>query len=393
MDLQEYQAKKLLEKFSLPTSPFYLAKTKEDVEILVENHALVPCVVKAQVLAGGRGKAGGVKLCQSKEEILHTAERLLGKSLVTKQTGPQGVIVREILLTLPVTIERECYFSIVLDRARGCFSLIVSREGGVDIEEVASRSKEKILVIDIDGKSSFRRFHTDRVLRFLGLGKESAPLVNSLVDAFFAYDCTLLEINPLVVTKEGECVLLDAKMTVDDNALYRQPEVAAFQKSIELTDAEKIAKQHDLSYISLDGSIGCMVNGAGLAMATMDLIRYWGGEPANFLDVGGGASIDKVTAGFQILLNEPKVKAILVNIFGGIMNCEIIALSLKKALATHALKVPLIVRMEGTNVESARKIVAEAVPQAFAASSLDEAAEQAVKFAGKLVGHHGNINS
>jgi len=381
MDLQEYQAKELLKNFSLPISPFYVAKTLEEVEVLLENHNLASCVVKAQVLAGGRGKAGGIKLCKTKQEVLEAARAILGMKLVTKQTD-QGLVVQEILLTHPIDIEKECYISIVLDRARSCFSIIASREGGVDIEEVAAQSKDKILIIDIEGKGSLRRFHVDRLLQFLGLGKDGRAVIDALVEAFFSYDCTLLEINPLVVTKDGALVLLDAKMSVDDNALFRQPIVAQFQKTHMLSQAEQIAKKHELSYISLDGSIGCMVNGAGLAMATMDLIRYWGGEPANFLDVGGGASLDKVTAGFEILLSEPKVKAILVNIFGGIMNCEIIALALKNALSTHELKIPLVIRMEGTNVESARKIVQEAVPQAIAASSLDEAAEQVVTFAG-----------
>ncbi len=380
MDLYEYQAKELLRNYGLIVPPCYVAKSAEEIDAIIENHEFETCVIKAQVLTGGRGKAGGVRLCHTKEEMKSQAYSMLGMKLVTKQTGPQGVIVREILFTPAVSIQKECYISIVLDRKNGAFALIASKEGGVEIEEVAAKAPDKILVIPFESKARVRSFHVQRILRFLGLENKASSVIYSLLDAFFALDCTLLEINPLATTTDGQLVLLDAKMSIDSNASFRQKWCAKYDDTAHLSQAELLAKQHDLSYITLDGNIGCMVNGAGLAMATMDLIRHWGGEPANFLDVGGGASLEKVTAGFHMLLSEPKVKAVLVNIFGGIMNCETIALALKQAVADTGLKIPLVVRMEGTNVDSAREILKQALPQAHAAASLDEAAELVVRY-------------
>jgi len=317
MDLKEYQAKELLRTFSLPSAPFYIARSLEEIDTLIDNHNLSACVIKAQVLAGGRGKAGGIALSHSKADTRALASKILGMQLITPQTGPLGVIVDEVMLALPVDIKKEYYLSIMLERKKGAFTILASQEGGVSIEETAVQFPEKILAIDIESKYSLRGFHIDRIIRFLGLDKSANSLITSLIDAFFSLDCLLLEINPLVMTTSNELTLLDAKMTVDDNALFRQPKVVAYQAQQELTAIEKLAKQNDLSYIALDGNIGCMVNGAGLAMATMDLIRYFGGHPANFLDVGGGANLEKITAGFEILLSEPHVRAILVNIFGG----------------------------------------------------------------------------
>ena len=382
MNLHEYQAKALLADYGVTVAEGRVATTAQEAAELSKQLGEDLWVVKAQIHAGGRGKGGGVKLVKTIEELHAEAERMLGKPLVTPQTGPKGRIVRRVFIQRALTIGRELYVSLLVDRGNGRIAFVASTEGGVDIEAVAANTPEKIATISVDPASGLSPFHRRDVAAALGLkgdlAKQCSKLVAALYRLFTEKDANLVEINPLIVTKEGKLVCLDAKMAFDDNALFRHPDIVALRDLDEEDPMEVEASKHDLSYVKLDGIIGCMVNGAGLAMATMDIIKLYGGEPANFLDVGGGATKERVTEAFKIILSDPNVKAVLVNIFGGIMRCDIIAEGIIGAAREVKLSVPLIVRLEGTNVELGRKMLAESGLAIIPADDLDDAAKKAV---------------
>ena len=382
MKIHEYQGKQLLKKYGVPVPEGTLATNPTEAYDYAKQVGGVT-VVKAQIHAGGRGKGGGVKVAKTAEEAKQYAQQILGMMLKTHQTGPEGQKVKKVWIEKGSNIERELYLGMTLDRATSRVTLMASSEGGMEIEEVAAKHPEKILKAVIDPAIGFQAYQGRELGFALGL---SAPLVNkfvkfasALAKAYMEADCSLLEINPLVLTKEGEVIALDAKVNFDDNAMFRHPDYEAL-RDLDEEDANEIeAKKYDLSYISLDGNIGCMVNGAGLAMATMDIIKLYGGEPANFLDVGGGATTEKVTAAFKIILSDPKVKGILVNIFGGIMKCDVIANGVVAAAKEVSLKVPLVVRLLGTNMELGKKILAESGLPIVSADRMDEAAEKIVQ--------------
>jgi succinyl-CoA synthetase beta subunit len=340
-------------------------------------------VVKAQIHAGGRGKAGGVKVVKSIADVKREAERLLGSTLVTHQTGPHGKQVHRLYIEEGSAIAREYYLSALVDRVTSRLAFVASTEGGMDIEEVARTRPEKILSFSVDPATGFMGHHARAVTRALGFGREigqqAETVLPKLYQAFLAKDMSLLEINPLVVTKAGELICLDAKIGFDDSALYRHPDIAALRDPTEEDAKEIEASRYDLNYIALDGTIGCMVNGAGLAMATMDIIKLYGETPANFLDVGGGASKEKVTAAFKIITSDPNVKGILINIFGGIMRCDVIAEGVVAAVKEVGLRVPLVVRLEGTNVALGKEIIAKSNLNVTSADDLDDAAQKIVK--------------
>jgi succinyl-CoA synthetase beta subunit len=346
-----------------------------------------PCVVKAQIHAGGRGKAGGVKLVKSAAEARAAASEILGKTLVTAQTGPQGRVVRRLLVEQGCAIAREMYLGMVVDRGSGRVTMMASTEGGVEIEEVAARTPEKILRATLDPAVGFAAYQGRQLAFGLGLTKEQVgPAVGfmaALARCFVESDCSLAEINPLVVLQSGTLLALDAKIGFDDNALFRHPDIRALRDPSEEDPRETEAAKHDLSYIALDGNIGCMVNGAGLAMATMDSVKAAGGMPANFLDVGGGANTERVKAAFQILLSDAAVKALFINIFGGILRCDVLAEGVVQAARDVGLSVPLVVRMEGTNVERGKEILAASKLDIIAASDMQDGAQKAVAAAGR----------
>ncbi len=375
MYLHEFQTKQLLKKYGITVPEGIVVSTVEELESIA---GLDKAVLKIQVHAGGRGKAGGVRFATSPQEIREHGRQLLGMHVVTAQTGAAGITTEKILIEAPAEFEREFYLGMIIDRNEAAASIIVSPEGGMEIEEIAKTMPEKILVEKVPPTRKLHRFQQARIAKFLGLSAQAArqmcQVVDALVALFFDSEALLLEINPLVLQSEG-FVALDAKAQIDDNALFRQPELAALEDRGQLTALERKAREQELAYIGLDGSIGCMVNGAGLAMATMDLIRFWGGEPANFLDVGGSASEEKIKEGFLLLFSDTKVKAVLVNIFGGIMNCELIAKALLQASTN--VRVPVVVRMEGTNVESAKQLLAN-LP-IFFAQNLNDAAHMVVE--------------
>jgi succinyl-CoA synthetase beta subunit len=382
MNIHEYQAKSVLREFGVPAPRGLPAFTVEEAAKAAHQLGGPVWVVKAQIHAGGRGKAGGVKVVKSADDVQKEAKRLLGSTLVTHQTGPAGRQVRRLYVEEGSAIERELYLSALVDRATGRIAVVVSTEGGMDIEEVARTHPEKIVTLTIDPATGAMPHHGRRVARALGLSgdlaKQAEALVGKLYAAFSAKDMSLLEINPLVVTKSGELICLDAKIGFDGNALYRHPDVVALRDLNEEDDKEIEASKHDLNYIALDGTIGCMVNGAGLAMATMDIIKLYGAEPANFLDVGGGATKEKVAAAFKIITADSKVRGILVNIFGGIMKCDIIAEGVVAAVKEVGLRVPLVVRLEGTNVEQGKEIIAHSNLNVVSADDLDDAAQKIV---------------
>jgi succinyl-CoA synthetase beta subunit len=382
MNIHEYQAKAVLREFGVPV-PRGVPALSVDEAVRGANELGGPVwVVKAQIHAGGRGKAGGVKVVKSVGEVETEAKRILGATLVTHQTGPQGKKVNRLYVEEGSAIEREFYLSALIDRTTSRVAFVVSTEGGMDIEEVAHKTPEKILTFSVDPATGVMPHHGRRVAQVLkltgDLAKQAGELLPKLYMAFTQKDMSLLEINPLVVTKDGKLICLDAKVGFDDNALYRHPEIVALRDLTEEDDKEVEASKYDLNYISLDGSIGCMVNGAGLAMATMDIIKLYGMTPANFLDVGGGASKEKVAAAFKIITSDPNVKGILVNIFGGIMKCDVIAEGVVAAVKEVGLKVPLVVRLEGTNVDLGKKIIAESKLNVTSADDLDDAAQKIV---------------
>jgi succinyl-CoA synthetase beta subunit len=389
MNIHEYQAKALLRDFGVSVLGGAVAYTPEEAETAARELGGPVWVVKAQIHAGGRGKGGGVKLARSTEEVRQLAGQMLGMMLVTHQTGPRGRQVRRIYVEDGCEIERELYLGVLIDRATSRVTLMASAEGGVEIEEVAKTNPEKILTVGIDPAIGFQPYHGRRLAFGLGLGLQgkqvakAVQLMRGIYTAFVELDASLVEINPLVVTKSGEVLALDAKMNFDSNALYRQPRVSQLRDFDEEDPHEIEASRHELNYIKLDGNIGCMVNGAGLAMATMDIIKLYGGEPANFLDVGGGATKERVTAAFKLLLSDAKVEGVLVNIFGGIMRCDVIAEGVVAAAREVNLGVPLVVRLEGTNVELGKQILADSGLPITAANDLADAAEKIVGAVGR----------
>ncbi len=382
MNVHEYQAKELLRGFNVPTPKGKAAFSVAEAVAAAKELGGPVWVVKAQIHAGGRGKGGGVKVVKSLDDVAKEAERMLGMTLVTHQTGPHGRIVRRLYIEDGSAIERELYLSALVDRATSRIAFIASTEGGMDIEEVARKTPEKIQTFQVEpaaGYSPYIGLEIATALKLKGdQAKQCGAIIRNLYDAFLAKDMSLLEINPLVVTKDGQVVCLDAKINFDDNALFRHKDVQALRDPDEEDPMEREAGEYDLSYIKLDGSIGCMVNGAGLAMATMDIIKLYGEEPANFLDVGGGATKEKVTAAFKIIVSDPNVKGILVNIFGGIMKCDIIAEGIVAAAREISLSVPLVVRLEGTNVELGKKILAESGLPIVSGTDLSDAAQKIV---------------
>ncbi len=385
MNIHEFQAKEILKRYGVAVPRGIVATTPEEAEAAARELGTPVVVVKAQIHAGGRGKAGGVKVVKSPAEAREAAAAMLGSRLVTHQTGPAGKEVLKVYVEEGCDIARELYLGIVVDRATGFVTIMASTEGGMEIEEVAAKTPEKILKQPVDPAVGFMGFHGRRLAYGLGLtgdaAKNAQKFIAGLYRAFVDTDASLAEINPLVVTGDGRVLALDAKMNFDNNALYRHKDIEALRDETEEDPRELEASKFGLSYISLDGSIGCMVNGAGLAMATMDIIKHYGAEPANFLDVGGGASAEQVTRAFQLILSDPKVKAVLVNIFGGIMRCDTIAEGIIAAAKTVDLRVPLVVRLQGTNVDVGRKMLAESGLPIITAETMSEAAEKVVEAA------------
>jgi succinyl-CoA synthetase beta subunit len=393
MNIHEYQAKALLHKFGVPISKGVPVLRAADSDVAAKTVGGPVWVVKSQIHAGGRGKGkfkeasagdkGGVRIAKSVAEVNEFARQMLGATLVTVQTGPHGKQVNRLYIEEGSDIDKEFYLSILVDRETSEVSFVVSTEGGVNIEDVAHNTPEKIVTFSVDPATGIMGHHGRTAARALGLSgnlaKQAERLVAQLYTAFVAKDMAMLEINPLVVTKQGELRVLDAKVSFDDNALYRHPDVAALRDETEEDAKEIEASKYDLNYVTLDGNIGCMVNGAGLAMATMDIIKLYGMAPANFLDVGGGADKAKVAAAFKIITADPNVKGILINIFGGIMKCDVIAEGVVAAVKEVGLKVPLVVRLEGTNVDAGKKIIRESGLNVLPADDLDDAAQKIVK--------------
>ena len=392
MNIHEYQAKQLLKQYGAPVSDGRAVLKSDEAKTAAGELGGPVWVVKAQIHAGGRGKGrfkeatagdkGGVRITKSVSEAAEEAQKMLGRTLVTHQTGPAGKVVNRIYIEDGAGIARELYLALLIDRGSSRISFVCSTEGGMDIEEVAAHTPEKILSFSVDPASGIQAFHGRRVAFALGLDgkqiRQCVDLINRLYRLFTEKDCEMLEINPLIVTTAGELKCLDAKMSFDGNAMYRQPDIMALRDETEEDPKELAASKFDLNYIALDGEIGCMVNGAGLAMATMDIIKLYGSEPANFLDVGGGATTEKVTEAFKIITSDPQVKGILVNIFGGIMRCDVIAEGVIAAVKEVGLTVPLVVRLEGTNVELGKKILNESGLSVIAADDLADAAEKIV---------------
>ncbi|MCH8011927.1 MAG: ADP-forming succinate--CoA ligase subunit beta [Candidatus Marinimicrobia bacterium] len=385
MKIHEYQAKELLKESGVPVPKGNHAFTVDEADEVAKNLKTELIVVKAQIHAGGRGKGGGVKLAHSFEEVKQHASNILGMTLITHQTGPEGKVVRRLLVEEGVAIATELYAGIVLDRSKNQFVFMVSTEGGVEIEKVAAQSPEKIIKEWIDPGLGLTDFQARNLAYSLGLAGDQAKNASktflSLWNAFEKSDCSLAEINPLVVTESGNVLALDAKMNFDDNALYRQPQINEMRDLSEELESEIEASKHNLNYIKLGGNVGCMVNGAGLAMATMDIIKLSGGEPANFLDVGGVASAETVARGFQIILSDPAVKSILINIFGGIVRCDRVAQGVIDALSQMDVEVPVIIRLEGTNAKEAANLLENSDLDFIVATSFQDGAEKAVRAA------------
>ena len=377
MKIHEYQAKELFRKYDIPV-PTGTACTSVAAANDIAKDMSLPIAVKAQIHAGGRGKGGGVKIAKSMDEVASAADAILGMQLVTAQTGPEGRLVKTLLLEQGVNIKKELYLSILPDRDTASIMIIASLEGGMNIEEVAEKTPEKIVKVAVNPLSGIKGYHIVAVVSGLGLsgavGKEFGKLLKKLFTLFVDYDCSLVEINPLVITEEEGVIALDAKMDIDSNAMYRHPDVVAMHDPNEDDPIEAEAAKYSLNYINLDGNVGNMVNGAGLAMATMDIIKQAGAEPANFLDVGGGANEEMVENGFRIILSDPKVKGILINIFGGILRCDVLAKGVVEAAKKVQLELPVVVRMEGTNSEEGRRILNESDMKLIAAADLNDAA-------------------
>jgi len=382
MNTHEYQAKKILEKYGVAIPKFRVVTSVEEAKKAIQEMDLKEAVVKIQVHAGGRGKAGGVIIAKSEDEIIAGVKKVLGMKMVNNQTGPEGVIAHKVMISELTAIKKEYYLGAIIDRHKAEGSLIISPEGGMDIEEIAKKMPDKIRTYPISLNGQMRTYQLIQIAKFMGWSAETAKqgmkTVSALAKAFVETDASLFEINPLVETESGAIVAVDAKLSVDDNALFRQHEIADFFDPTQVPSNEADAKKYDLSYVALDGDIGCMVNGAGLAMSTMDIIKHYGGKPANFLDVGGSADEEKVAGGFKIILSDPGVKAILVNIFGGIMNCETLANGVVSAVNELGLEVPLVVRMEGTNVDRGKEVLAKSGLNIVVGEGMADAAEKVV---------------
>ena len=380
MKIHEFQAKQLFAKFDVPIPQGQVAYSVDEAVTAAEQLGGYPVVIKAQIHAGGRGKGGGVKLAHSADEARQMADEILGMTLVTHQTGPEGRLVKKLLVEQGLDIAKELYLSIIPDRATAKIVVMASEAGGMDIEQVAAETPEKIIKVFIDPTVGIQPYHGRQVAFGLNFSpvaiKRFVPLLNNLYRLFVTYDCSLLEINPLVVTVQEDVIALDAKVNFDDNALFRHKDILEYRDLDEEDPLEIEASKHNLNYINLDGNVGNMVNGAGLAMATMDIIKLAGAEPANFLDVGGGASAEMVENGFKIILSDPNVKGILINIFGGILRCDVLAEGVVQAAKKTAIKVPVVVRMEGTNVEQGRQILEESGLNLITAADLKEAAQK-----------------
>jgi succinyl-CoA synthetase beta subunit len=383
MNIHEHQAKELLKKFGAPVSKGVVIFSLKDIDKKIKQLNTKDFVVKAQIHAGGRGKGGGVKLVKNIEEVKVQANKMFGMKLITHQTGPKGKIVKRIYIEEASDIAKEFYLSCLVDRASSKIAFISSTEGGMDIEKVASETPEKILTTKVDLKEDIDSESIDKILKLFDFNEEQkmtgSKLIQSLYKILIEKDANLIEINPLIITKNAKLVCLDAKMSFDDNAIFRRPEILELRDLNEEEPAEIEAKKYDLAYIKLNGSIGCMVNGAGLAMATMDIIKLYGEEPANFLDVGGGASKEKVSAAFKLILSDKNVKGILINIFGGIMRCDIIAQGVLEAAKETNLKVPLVVRLAGTKFQEGKDILEKSGLKILSASDLNDAAKKIVE--------------
>ncbi|MDN3014771.1 ADP-forming succinate--CoA ligase subunit beta [Paenibacillus sp. BSR1-1] len=382
MNIHEYQGKEILRKYGVAVPNGKVAFTVEEAVEAAKELGTQVCVVKAQIHAGGRGKAGGVKVAKNLDEVRTYANEILGKTLVTHQTGPEGKEVKRLLIEEGCDIKKEYYVGLVLDRATSRVTLMASEEGGTEIEEVAEKTPEKIFKEEIDPVIGLQPFQARRIAFNINIPKElvnqAVKFMMGLYNAYIEKDCSIAEINPLVVTGDGKVMALDAKLNFDSNALFRQKDVLEYRDLEEEDPKEIEASKYDLSYIALDGNIGCMVNGAGLAMATMDIVKHYGGDPANFLDVGGGATAEKVTEAFKIILSDPNVKGIFVNIFGGIMKCDVIAEGVVEAAKQVGLNIPLVVRLEGTNVDLGKNILAESGLNITAAESMADGAQKIV---------------
>jgi succinyl-CoA synthetase beta subunit len=380
MKIHEYQAKELFSKYGVPIPRGGVAFTVDEALAVARSLGTYPVVLKAQIHAGGRGKGGGVKLAKSEEEVKQYAKELIGMRLVTHQTGPEGKIVRKILVEEGLPISQELYFGMLPDRRTGTIAMMASLAGGMDIEEVAAKEPEKIITVNVDPLIGLQPFHTRQLVYGLGLSPDISKIFTSMVSnlyrLFMNYDCSLVEINPLVITSDGRLIALDAKVNFDDNGLFRHKDILAYRDLDEEDPFEVEASKYNLNYIRMDGNVGNMVNGAGLAMATMDLIKLAGAEPANFLDVGGGASAEMVENGFRIILSDPNVKAVLINIFGGILRCDVLAQGIVEAAKKVEVKVPVVIRMEGTNVEKGRDILQQSGLNLIVATDLNDAAQK-----------------
>ena len=385
MNLHEYQAKQLFARYHIPASRGEVAATPAQAAAAADRLGGKLWVVKAQVHAGGRGKAGGVKLARSADEVRAAAAEMIGKRLKTKQTGAEGLPINLVFVEMGSNIERELYLSMLVDRNRQRIAILASAAGGMDIEEVAAKTPEKILSVAVHPAAGLQAYQVRQIGHGLGLNAEQSKqlidICQKLYRLFCDCDASLIEVNPLVVTKEGGLLALDGKINIEENSLFRQAELQAMRDPSQEDDMERRAAEHDLNYVSLDGNIACMVNGAGLAMATMDLIKLHGGEPANFLDVGGGATPERVAAAFKLILSNPGVKAILINIFGGIVRCDLIAEGIIQAVREVSVKVPVVVRLQGTNVEQGRELLAKSGLDIAAASDLTDAARKVVSAA------------
>ena len=386
MKIHEYQAKEILEKFDIPIQRGYPLNDKADINSTIkrvqENFDTEAVIVKAQVHAGGRGKGGGVKYCATYEDAQNAANSILGMNLITHQTGPEGKKVNKILITEALDIKKEYYFAITFDRSKNCDVFIVSDEGGVDIEEVAKNSPEKIIKAWINDSENSLLNGINEIISKLSLEKyqnQIEDIFRKLYKCYYESDCSLLEINPLVITTDDDIIALDAKVNIDSNALFRHPEITLYRDKSEENPLELKASEYGLNYIKLDGNVGCMVNGAGLAMATMDIIKHYGGEPANFLDVGGAANVETIKNGFKIILSDRNVKSILINIFGGIVRCDRVANGVIQAVKELDLDASVVVRLQGTNADLAKKILDDSGINIISAETINEAAKKAVE--------------
>lgn len=379
MKIHEYQAKELFRKYKVPTPEGGVSTTVEGVEKVAATLGL-PVAVKAQIHAGGRGKGGGVKIAKTSKDVTTAAGAILGMTLVTKQTGPEGRVVKTILVEKGQSIKKELYLSIIPDRSTATITIVASQDGGMDIEEVAAKTPERIIKVPVNPITGIRGYHIGQVMFGLQLEKavmkEFGTILKNLYNLFVEYDCSMVEINPLIITEDNRVIALDAKVDIDSNSLFRHPDVVAMHDPNEDDAAEAEAAKYNLNYINLDGNVGNMVNGAGLAMATMDIIKQAGAEPANFLDVGGGANAEMVENGFRIILSDSKVKGILINIFGGILRCDVLAQGVVQAAKKVKLSVPVVVRMEGTNVDEGRRILSESGLKLINATDLADAAKK-----------------